>query len=194
MKKILAFFLSLSFVFSGIVLPTGVSVFATGDTTEESTTEETTGQTQTEETTENLWEYETYGDGVMLTKYNGTQIDVYAPAVMDVNGESVPVLKLADNLFSDNDSLNSVTLGEGITEIGESTFAECDNLVCIVTPQSLTTIGKNAFSDCTAFNSVILYDGITTIGENTFANCPSLTIYCNENTTGYNYALDNFTA
>lgn len=134
------------------------------------------------------WSFDTYGDGVVLTAYHGDQTDVYVPNIIDVGGESKNVLKLGDNLFNGS-SINSATLGEGIIEIGENTFANNASIVCIVTPESLTTIGANAFSGCTAFNSIILYDAVTSIGEDAFSGCDSLTIYCNENTVGYDYAV-----
>jgi len=125
-----------------------------------------------------MWEYASYDSGVELTAYNGTQTDVYVPSNIKVDGESLPVIKLGDGLFADNTGINSVTLGEGITEIGEGTFQNATNLVCIVTPESLTTIGANAFSGCANFNSVILYDAVESIGENAFEGCDKLTIYC----------------
>ena len=138
-----------------------------------------------------MWEYQPYGSGIELTGYNGDQTDVYVPNIVEKDGTEYSVLKLGDELFKDNTSLNSATLGEGIVEIGASVFEDATNMVCIVTPETLTTIGDNAFSGCTSFNSVILYDAVTTIGDNAFAGCDKLTIYCNENTAGYNYAVDN---
>jgi len=138
-----------------------------------------------------MWEYEAYGNGVELTGYNGTQTDVYVPSKITKGSTEYSVLKLSDELFKGNTSLNSATLGEGITEIGASAFEGATNLVCIVTPESLTTIGNNAFSGCTNFNSVILYDAVINIGEDTFAGCSKLTVYCNENSIAYNYVTSN---
>ena len=67
-----------------------------------------------EESAALLWEYDTYGDGVVLTAYLGDAADVYVPATLTVDGATLPVLKLGDGLFQDNDTVNSVTLGEGI--------------------------------------------------------------------------------
>ena len=138
-----------------------------------------------------MWEYEAYESGVELTKYNGTQTDVYVPLKIEKGDTTLTVVKLGDELFKNNTALNSATLGEGITEIGASAFEGATGLVCIVTPESLTTIGDAAFSGCTNFNSVILYDGVSSIGENVFDDCSKLTIYCNENTTAYSYATSN---
>ena len=65
-----------------------------------------------------LWEYAPYGEGIMLTQYLGSATDVYVPSSLDVNDEKLAVIKLGDGIFQNNDALNSVTLGEGILEIG----------------------------------------------------------------------------
>ncbi len=139
----------------------------------------------------NTWEYQAYGNGIKITKYNGTQTDVYVPSKIEVDGEFLSVIKLEDGLFKDNDKINSATLGEGITEIGASAFEGATNLVCIITPESLTTIGANAFSGCTAFNSVILYDNVEVIAENAFEGCSHLTVYCNENSDAHIFLENN---
>ena len=137
------------------------------------------------------WEYEMYGDGVALTAYNGTASDVYVPSTIHIGETEYAVLKLADSIFENNDSLNSVTLGAGILEIGNRAFYDCDNMVCILLAYETATIGDEAFYSCDAFNSIILYDTVTTIGADAFAKCPKLVIWCNEGTVGYAYALEN---
>ncbi|MBQ8474286.1 MAG: leucine-rich repeat domain-containing protein, partial [Clostridia bacterium] len=137
------------------------------------------------------WRYKLLRDGIVLTEYLGSATDVYVPGKLTVDGEDLAVIKLGDDLFNNNDALNSVTLGEGIAEIGARVFYDCDNLVCIVTNEQLTTIGDEAFYSCDSFNSIILYNAVTSIGTNTFANCPELTIWCNYGSAGYNYAVAN---
>ncbi len=143
------------------------------------------------ESDDGLWEYEAYNDGVVLTAYTGDATDVYVPSNIEVDGEKFAVLKLGDSIFENNDALNSVTLGSGVTEIGNRAFYDADNMVCILLAEDTTTIGAEAFYSCDSFNSIILYDAVTTIGENAFAECAKLTIWCNENSVGYNYAVAN---
>lgn len=146
---------------------------------------------ETESTIESEWEYEIYGDGVALTKYNGTETDIYAPSTIEEGDKEYQVIKLGDDLFNNNDGLNSVTLGSGITEIGLRTFYDADNMTCIVTNEDLTIIEDEAFYSCDNFNSIILYDAVTTIGANAFSECENLTIWCNENNAGHLYAMEN---
>ena len=142
-------------------------------------------------TDDGKWSFSACGEGVQITAYHGTAADVFVPAKVTFEGENYAVLKLSDSLFHNNDSLNSVTLGEGITEIGARAFYDCDNLVCIVTNETLTTIGAEAFYSCDSFNSVILYDAVAAIGENAFAECPKVTIWCNESSAAYFYIIKN---
>ena len=137
------------------------------------------------------WEYEAYGDGVALTSYLGSASDVYVPATINVDGVDVKVLKLADGIFENNDNVNSVTIGAGITVIGARAFYDCDALVCILLPEELTAIGAEAFAGCDNFNSVILYDGVSLIGDDAFDACPKLTVWCNEGTAAYRYVSEN---
>lgn len=180
MKKLLSLVLTVAVVLT-IALPADlISAFAA---------EQTEGSNTTNY--DSLWEWQAYGDGVEITAYKGSQTDVYVPDNIEVGGVEYSVIKLGDNLFKENKSLDSVTLGEGITEIGASVFEGATSLVCIVTPESLTTIGANAFSGCSAFNSIILYDTVTSIGENAFLNCPNVVVYCNENTAAHTYVSEH---
>lgn len=219
LKRLYALILSAVILLScltGVTMPAG----ATDETVETMTTEATEPETTEPEATEaettepavtetpaetepltvpegthttddGKWSFAAYGEGVQITAYHGTATDVYVPAKVETDGVKYPVIKLTDDLFADNDSLNSVTLGEGILEIGAKAFYDCDNLVCIVTNETLTTIGAEAFYSCDSFNSVILYDAVSTIGENAFAECPSLTVWCNESTAAHTYATEN---
>ena len=98
-----------------------------------------------------------------------------------------------------------MTIGNGVTTIGEEAFYKCTSLKefkgkfaadggrcliidgvlnafalgCGVTqytiPDSVTTIGKFAFSKCESLTSVTIGDSVTTIGYRAFENCSSLT-------------------
>ena len=182
--RIFAFVLTLLMMFS--VFPFGV--FATDGGAENGDTVVNEEQNQASTVQEDgSWEYVSYGDGIALTKYLGSQTDVYVPSKLG----DYAVIKLADGIFENNDTINSVTLGNGILEIGERAFYDCDNLVCILLSEELTTIGADAFNSCDIFNSIILYDGIDSIGENAFADCPELLTYCYTDSYAYTYVSQN---
>jgi len=139
-----------------------------------------------------VWEAEIYGDGAVVTKYNGTATDVLVPATITVDAVEKKVIKLGNELFANNDAINSVTIAEGITEIGDKTFYDADALVCIVTNQTLTTIGDEAFYGCESLTSVELPDGLQKIGENALTGCADdLTLYGAVGSVAEKYAAQN---
>ncbi|MCR5044941.1 MAG: leucine-rich repeat domain-containing protein, partial [Bacteroidaceae bacterium] len=76
--------------------------------------------------------------------------------------------------YADRASITSVTIGSGVTSIGDYAFRGCNNasLTSITIPSSVTSVGKNAFENCTSLNTV-LFEGtsITTRGADAFKNC-----------------------
>ena len=167
------------------LVASALSNMALADETKENLS--TSGQLTDDE----QWEYAEYKDGVTLTQYLGSSTDVYVPGTVIIGEKEYNVIKLGDNVFENNDSLNSVTLGVGIKEIGARTFFDADNMVCVLTSEELETIGDEAFYSCDNFNSIILYDAIKSIGANVFAECPKLTVWCNEGTVGHTYVQEN---
>ena len=106
---------------------------------------------------------------------------------------------IVDELFYGLSALKSVTLGDGITEIGEKAFFVCGGLESVSMTTSVQNIGSNAFgytSDELSFQIdassgskaisdnlfkgikmkyVTLDDAITGIGVSAFQNCSELT-------------------
>ena len=76
--------------------------------------------------------------------------------------------------YSQQDSILSVVVEEGITRIGEGAFDYCDNIINITLPESLIEIGDDAFSGCESLVSITIPEGVTSIGSHTFYNCESL--------------------
>ena len=67
-----------------------------------------------------------------------------------------------------------ITLGDGVTALGENAFADCSNLVSVTLPQGVRTIGPRAFANCTANASlrrIVVPEGVTNIAEQAFAGC-----------------------
>ncbi|MBQ5931565.1 MAG: leucine-rich repeat domain-containing protein, partial [Tidjanibacter sp.] len=56
--------------------------------------------------------------------------------------------------FNNCKSLESVTIGNGVTSIGYEAFHNCTSLTSITIPDSVTSIGIYAFWDCTSLTSV----------------------------------------
>lgn len=57
---------------------------------------------------------------------------------------------IANSVFDDCISLETVILREGITSIGDSAFADCQSLKEITIPDSVTSMGQGIFRGCTS--------------------------------------------
>ena len=71
--------------------------------------------------------------------------------------------------------IQKITIGDGVTSVGDFAFSGCDALKSITLPKSVTTIGQSAFSGCWDLRSLTLPDGVNTIGEKAFYDCLELT-------------------
>lgn len=89
-------------------------------------------------------------------------------------------------------SLSSVTIGSGVTVIGDQAFRVCNKLSSVTIPDSVTTIGNGAFSTCSGLTSVSIGSGVTTIGNGAFGYCTSLTsVTIPDSVTSIGYAAFN---
>ena len=79
------------------------------------------------------------------------------------------------NAFYNCSALTSVTIGSGVTSIGNDAFYGCSGLTSITIPDSVTSIGYEAFRGCTGLTSVTLSDSVTNIDDNAFRDCTGLT-------------------
>ena len=82
---------------------------------------------------------------------------------------------IAAELFKNNSEIKSVTIPEGVTEIGDYAFSGCTGLTSIVIPNSVTRIGDYAFYCGYALESVVIGSGVASIGESAFEGCNALT-------------------
>ena len=84
------------------------------------------------------------------------------------------VTSIGDWAFSWCSSLHSVTIPDSVTSIGDSAFWGCSSLQSVTIPDSVTSIGGSAFSCCTSLHSVTIPDSVTSIGDSAFWGCSSL--------------------
>ena len=85
------------------------------------------------------------------------------------------VTSIGEWAFYNCSSLTSVTIGNGVTSIGGSAFRYCSSLTSVIIPYSVTSIGGYAFYDCSSLTSVIIPESVTSIGSCAFEGCSSLT-------------------
>ena len=72
-------------------------------------------------------------------------------------------------------SIQSISLSEGMTSIGNYAFYSCTRLTAINIPESVTSIGNYAFYSCTRLTAITIPEGVTSIGWNAFSDCTILT-------------------
>lgn len=68
----------------------------------------------------------------------------------------------------------SVTIGDGVTSIGDYAFAYCAGLKSVTLPDGLKHIGSGAFIYCLGLTSVRIPGSVKVIGANAFWSCRSL--------------------
>ena len=114
-------------------------------------------------------------------KEGDTTTKLYLPGKVIYRDSTISNLMLSTSVtiyskaFYDCEGLTNVTIGNGVTSIGEWAFRNCIGLTSVTIPNSVTSIGKLAFCDCSGLTSVIIGNGVTSLGQSTFSGCRSLT-------------------
>ena len=85
------------------------------------------------------------------------------------------VTSIGDYAFYDFDILAKVSIPYGVTKIGNSAFELCRELSEINLPNSLTAIGSSAFKFCHSLTNVTIPDSVKGISNSAFESCTGLT-------------------
>ena len=129
-----------------------------------------------------VWEYDSKTN-VLNIKGNGKMTDFASAsavpwASVKTAAKSITIEdgieNVGDYAFYGFSALESVTLPASVTTIGKSAFAFSGKLENISLPASLTTIGNNAFEGCSALSAIFVPASVTALGENAFAYCYSM--------------------
>ena len=70
--------------------------------------------------------------------------------------------------------IESITIGDDVTTIGDWAFESCRSLTSVTLPNSVTSIGRYAFWDCRSLTSITIPNSVTSIGSQAFYGCSSL--------------------
>lgn len=81
---------------------------------------------------------------------------------------------LGERAFSECHKLTSIELPEGLRQTEDEIFENCTALVAIELPQSLEKVSSEMFRGCTSLSSVTMKTGLTTIESSAFYGCTSL--------------------
>ncbi len=74
------------------------------------------------------------------------------------------------------DSVKSVSISDGVKNIGDDAFYYCINLTSVTIPESVKSIGEDAFGLCSSLTDIEIPDSVTDIGEYAFRGCEFTTI------------------
>lgn len=96
--------------------------------------------------------YTTNNGSLTITKYTGSGGAVTIPAAIS----GLPVTAIADFAFYSLTNLTSVTISQGITNIGFEAFYSCSRLSSVSIPTSISSIGDWAFQNCTNLTQIIV--------------------------------------
>lgn len=125
---------------------------------------------------------------------NDTRDNIIIPEkyAYGTEGQTLPVISIAEEAFQNVSTITKITLPESITEIADSAFENCSNLTEI-NLQKVEKIGKSAFENCEnlktlAFEipvessaitisqkSPVAFESLLELGEAAFKGCSSLT-------------------
>jgi len=93
--------------------------------------------------------------------------------------------------YSVANSISSLVIDSGITNIGSYAFYTCSNITVFSgIPSTVTSIGDGAFSFCYALTSITIPNSVTSIGSDAFKGCSALTAI-NVDAANLNYSSDD---
>ena len=98
--------------------------------------------------------------------YTGTATDVTIPSTVSNGTGTYNVIKIGDEAFKGK-SLESVTIGDNVTDIGKSAFSGCTSLKSVRIGKNTATIGGSAFYDC-PLTYLSVPTSVTTVGDDAF--------------------------
>lgn len=105
-----------------------------------------------------------------IVEYTGTDENVTIPS--EYSG--YPVVKIAEDAFSNNSTMKTVSIPASITYIDNYAFYNCTALTKVSVPSTVTKMGTSVFNGCTALSYAEFNASVTSIPQNTFYNCTSL--------------------
>ncbi len=104
--------------------------------------------------------------------YSGS---VVIPKEVTYQNKTIKVVSITSNAFFKCSNLQSVTIPNSVTDIGDGAFFGCSSLKSITIPNSVTSIQEYAFKECSGLKSVNMSNSVTSIEDYTFFGCTNLT-------------------
>lgn len=119
-----------------------------------------------------VFDYLDDNGGIRITAFHDPTGAVAAVIPSTISG--LPVTSLGDYAFRFYSQLVSVTIPNGVTNIGSFCFQGC-SLTNFAVPDTVATIGDFAFGLCGGLTSVTIPNSVTSLGSYVFEMCSNLT-------------------
>lgn len=123
------------------------------------------------------------GKNYAITKYKGNEPNIIVPNQIG----KTRVIAIGERAFSPTakrlteeerifrkTKIETITLSDGLQEIGHYAFEECENLKSIEFPEGMTRIGMSAFLGCTGLEMIKIPNSVKKIGGLAFYRCDNL--------------------
>lgn len=108
------------------------------------------------------FDYEIVDEKIVITGYIGADTVITVPAEID----GISVVKINEGAFNGNTTLTSVTVSEGVKDIGASAFENCTSLATISLPTTVIHIGEKAIYNTAYYNNTSNWKLKKTQGDN----------------------------
>lgn len=99
----------------------------------------------------------TYNDEKMMEFGDCYSGDVIIPATVTYNGTTYNVTTIGNMAFFDANSLQSISLPDGITTIGNEAICDCPLLTSITFPATVTSLGTSVGDGCSKLFDIYIY-------------------------------------
>ena len=100
--------------------------------------------------------------------------DIVIKSKVEREGTSYNVIRIDAGAFIGRENLRTVTIEEGVREIGNKAFSECTSLQSVALPSTIDNIEDYAFSSCRSLTDINLPDKLTVLKIGIFNSCSSL--------------------
>lgn len=132
------------------------------------------------------WVWEMREDGAWIFYYRGSEPEPVMPS--ELGGQ--PVVRIDQKVFFQNQTLERLSIPEGVITIGDLAFSEAPALKSVTIPEGVSRIGHYAFTDDPALESVSIPESVTNFGDELFDGSPNVVLTVKPGSPAEQYCLD----